>query len=129
MKRRAVMLLLSLSSAFVPAARAQRTVHIGYVYPASGRQGTTFTVTLGGQSLGEITNVFFSGGGIRATIVKHERQLTPPDQKELTEKLAQLRAKRGTDGLTPMEEKLSAEIRGKLTGFGRRLVNAALKFW
>jgi hypothetical protein len=126
MKRRVAVLLLSLASAFVPAARAQRTPHAGYVYPAGGRQGATFTVTLGGQFLSETTNVFFSGAGIRAAIVRRDRQVTPDEQKELTEKLAKLREKRQQDGLTMAEEKLSAEIRGKLTGFGRKLVNVAL---
>jgi len=32
----------------VPAVQAQNAPHIGYVYPAGGRQGTTFQVVVGG---------------------------------------------------------------------------------
>jgi len=117
---------LSLLLLFPLAVQAQRVPHIGYVYPAGGQQGTTFTVTLGGHSLEGVTNAFFSGTGIRGVVLRHDRQVTPTEQKELTEKLAALREKRQKKGLTPAEEKLTSEIRQKLTGFGRRLVNAAL---
>ena len=33
----------------------QQAPHIGYVYPAGGRQGTTFQVTVGGQFLDGVT--------------------------------------------------------------------------
>jgi hypothetical protein len=35
----------------LPVRAQQTTPHIGYVYPAGGRQGTTFQLTLGGQFL------------------------------------------------------------------------------
>jgi hypothetical protein len=108
------------------AAQAQRVPHIGYVYPAGGQQGTTFTVTLGGQSLEGVSDAFFSGSGLRAVVLRHDRQVTPTEQKELAEKLAALREKRQKTGLTPEEEKLTSAIRQKLTGFGRQLVNRSL---
>jgi hypothetical protein len=108
------------------AAQAQRVPHIGYVYPAGGQQGTTFTVTLGGHSLGGATNAFFSGTGIRAVFLRHDRQVTPDEQKELMEKLAALREKRQKSGLTAAEEDLASEIRMKLVRFGRQLANPAL---
>jgi len=108
------------------AAQAQRVPRIRYVYPAGGQQGTTFTVTIGGQSLEGVSDAFFSGSGIRAMVLRHDRQLTPTEQKELAEKLAALREKRQKTGLTTAEEKLSSEIRQKLTRFGRQLVNRSL---
>jgi hypothetical protein len=57
-------------------ALAQGDPHISYVYPAGGRQGTTFQATVGGQNL-HATAVYFSGKGVSATITKQERQLTP----------------------------------------------------
>ena len=109
------------------SALAQRQPHIGYVYPPGGQRGTTFLVTLGGQSLDGVTNVFISGTGVRATILKFERQVTPNEQDQLAKRLNQLRQKRqqGT-GLTAQEEKLVDEIRTTLTHFGRQLSNPAL---
>ena len=57
-------------------AHAQQTgPHIGYVYPAGGKAGTTFEVVIGGQFLGGVTNVFVSGGGVTAHIVNYIRPL------------------------------------------------------
>ena len=53
--------LLAATLSLALAASAQPPPHIGYVYPAGGRQGTSFAVTLGGQSLDGVTNVFVSG--------------------------------------------------------------------
>jgi len=111
---------------FPLAAEAQRVPHVGYVYPAGGQQGTTFTVTLGGHSLEGATSAFFSGAGIRAAFVRHDRQVTPGEQKQLVEELAALREKRQKTGLTASQEKQASEIRRKLDGFGRRLANPAL---
>lgn len=108
-------------------ALAQRDPRLGYAYPAGGSQGTTFEAVLGGQSFDGATNVFFSGTGIRAGVLRHDRQVTPQEQKVLAETLSRLRAKRAQDkGLSEAEEKRAAEIRKKLDGFGRRLANPGL---
>jgi hypothetical protein len=75
-------------------AWAQRESHIGYVYPAGGRQGTTFEAVIGGSGLAEATGVRFSGEGVSAVISKQERQVTPKEQQELKEQLEKLREKR-----------------------------------
>ena len=47
-----------------PAApQVVRTPHIGYVYPAGGKQGETFQVTVGGQFLDGVNEAIVSGGG------------------------------------------------------------------
>ena len=112
----------------LPAAQAQqRLPHIGYVYPAGGRQGTTFEVTIGGQYLNHATNVFVSGGGVRAVILEQERQLTPQEQMDLKEQLSKLQEMRrmGTR-LGPEDLKQLEEIKRKLVRFGRKLTNPAL---
>lgn len=110
----------------VPVARAQGEPHIGYVYPAGGRQGTTFEVTLGGRYL-NATGVTFAGTGVSATIIGQERQVTPTEQKELRETLSKIQEKRQRrEPITPEEAKTAEEIRQKLTGFGRRLTNPSL---
>ena len=64
--------------ASLSAAAAQERPRIGYVFPAGGRQGTTFLVTVGGQFLGswkgdyqiDVLQAHFSGGGIQATVIE-----------------------------------------------------------
>jgi hypothetical protein len=80
-------------------AAAQDRPRIGYVFPAGGRQGTTFMVTVGGQFLGSWTGEYridvlqahFSGGGIQATVRKDIRHLNSRETEALQEKLNQLR--------------------------------------
>ncbi len=54
---------------------AQRDPHIGYLYPAGGQRGTTFTVIVGGQALRGVTDIHVSGKGVRASFVQHYRPL------------------------------------------------------
>src|SRR5260370_42291964 len=51
--------------ALLPLAIAQQPVpHAGYVYPAAGRQGTSFEVTGGGQFLDNVNRPIVSGAGL-----------------------------------------------------------------
>ena len=43
---------------------------IGYVYPASGWQGTTVQVRLGGQGLDDVNAVLITGSGVAAKVVE-----------------------------------------------------------
>jgi hypothetical protein len=61
---------------------------IGYLYPAGGQQGTTFTATVGGQSLRGADNVHISGEGVRASVLEYVR---PLDNQELRDVAAFLR--------------------------------------
>jgi hypothetical protein len=125
------------------SAFAQPTPHAGYVYPAGGRQGTTFTVKLGGQFLDGATNAYVSGSGVKVTVLEHTRPLTPMQANNLREQLRALQEKRqavnaarrrGASGSlsatnavwTAEDEKALAEIRKKLAGFQRRPPNPAI---
>jgi hypothetical protein len=109
-----------------PGVLAQVDPHIGYLYPAGGRQGTTFPATLGGRNL-YATGVYVSGTGVSAKIIKEERQVTPAEQKNLREALSKIQEKRKQgQGVTPEEAKKAEEIRQKLNNFGRRLNNPSL---
>jgi hypothetical protein len=48
----------------VSTANAQKAPRIGYVYPAGGQQGQTFEVTVGGQGLTGVSDVYFTGRGV-----------------------------------------------------------------
>lgn len=55
-------------SCAIPAAAAPT---VGYVYPAGGQQGATFTVTIGGQSLRGSDDIYVTGDGIRASVEEY----------------------------------------------------------
>ena len=45
--------------------------HVGYLFPAGGRQGVTLEVTAGGRHLKGVQEVFVSGSGVKAEFVLH----------------------------------------------------------
>ena len=102
------------------AAIAQDRPRIGYIYPAGGRQGTTFLVTVGGQFLGswtgeyqiDVLQAYFSGDGIQAKVRKDIRPLTQKEAQVLQDKLDQLR-KKGSKDLATLKEMF--EVQKKLS--------------
>ncbi len=79
----------------MPAARGQQSIspHLAYVYPAGGRQGSTFQVTVGGQYLGAVSNAFFSDNGIRAVVVDYNRPMQQNEFNDLRQQLMALQQK------------------------------------
>ena len=76
--------------ASMPGARAQREPHIGYIYPAGGRQGATFQAAIGGQYLDGVSGVDISGGGIHATVIEHVKPLNGKEINLLRDRLKEL---------------------------------------
>ena len=73
------------------AARGQSNTnepHIGYLYPAGGQQGTTVQITVGGQALRDAADVYISGEGVHASIIKYYRPLRniQKEQRQLLQK-------------------------------------------
>ncbi len=98
--------------AVVSAAQAQQfTPHIGYVFPAGGRQGTTCDVTVGGQYLGTIANAHVSGAGVQAAFVEFSRPMSQKEFTDLREKVQELQQKKDKDAATFKE---MADIRAKI---------------
>ena len=135
--------MLTASLAILPVARAQQNPpHIGYIYPAGGRQGATFEVVVGGQYLNGVTNIFVTGNGVYATVLEQKRTLSPKEAKDLREQMEQLQEKKQTAATKPAprsgtnatqrvtftsdDEKLLVAIRRKLAVFGRRPANPAI---
>ena len=81
---------------------AQQGPHLAYVYPAGGKTGSTFQVTVGGQFLAAVSNAVVTGPGITATVLDHHR---PMQQKEFND----LR-----DQLKTLQEKWQAELSSAL---------------
>ena len=126
-----------------PSAAQLPTPHIGYVYPAGGRQDTTFEVVVGGQFLDGVTNAFVSGSGIRVAVVGFNKPLTPQQANKLRETLQELQKRRqeanlgvrrrgGSSGSstnatwTFADQQQLMEIRQKLFSFQRRPANPAI---
>ena len=74
--------------------KAQPNLHIGYVYPAGGRQGATFEAVVAGQFLFGVTNIFVSGGGVTATIADYIRPISGKELNDLRIQMDDLLAKR-----------------------------------
>ncbi|MCX6897508.1 MAG: hypothetical protein NT105_02305 [Verrucomicrobia bacterium] len=132
--------------ALLPAARAQQfTPHIGYVYPAGGKQGSSFELTIGGQYLDGVTNAFVSGGRVSATVTGYVKPISMQQFNQLRDELKELMQKKmagsrqwwkrdgkrggegsGKSGWTAADEKQVTEIRNKIATFVRKPANPAI---
>ncbi len=65
--------------------------YIGFVYPAGGRQGTTFVCTLGGQSLEGVEGVVVAGPGVTGRIVEYNKKMNPQEMQVIREQLTELK--------------------------------------
>jgi hypothetical protein len=110
------------SLAFLAMAQ-QQMPHAGYVYPAGGRQGTTFEITVGGQFLDGVTSALVSGPGVQASVVEHVKPLTPAQAAQLRDQAKELSGKASP---TAEERQKIAEIRAKLLSFVRRSTTPAI---
>jgi hypothetical protein len=120
--------LILLAAAALAQQQPQPAPHTGYVYPAGGRQGTTFEVLVGGQALNGVNNAYLSGPGASVRIVEYERPMTNNQANDLREQMQELQKKRQADPAkfpaVDMEKLL--EIREKLQKFIRRPMNPAI---
>jgi hypothetical protein len=119
---------------FAPWGHAQQTSpHIGYVYPAGGRQGAVFQVAVGGQFLNSATNAYISGAGVQVVVVDYSRPLTMKEFNDLRDKLKEMQDKRaaanrrgrggqaGTNAVwNAADDRTMAEMRQRLIMFAPR---------
>ncbi|MCK5172877.1 MAG: PPC domain-containing protein, partial [Planctomycetes bacterium] len=71
--------------------------HIGYLYPAGAKQGTTVKITVGGQDLRGANKLHISGEGITASVIQSARQpnnLQKEQREYITKRLKELKAKK-----------------------------------
>lgn len=84
--------ILGLVSLLLTAeAWAQTRPYIGFVYPAGGRQGTTFAVKIGGQNLGGVDRVVVNGSGVSVKVVEYFSPLGPLEMGLLGQQLRDLK--------------------------------------
>jgi hypothetical protein len=124
--------------ALAPAVRAQFTPHIGYVYPAGGKQGSTFKLTIGGQYLDGVTNAFVTGSGISATVVSYVKPITMQQFNDLRERLTELMRKKmsgsrqtfgrfGKRGSSPAKSSWTSEDEAELTDIRKKIATFVRK--
>src|ERR1035437_140533 len=104
-------------------AQQQQMPHAGYAYPAGGRQGTTFEITVGGQFLDGVKSALVSGAGVEATVVDHFKPLTPAQAAQLRDQAKELSENPSPTAEDPQK---IAEIRAKLLAFVRRPTTPAI---
>ncbi|MHC4419923.1 MAG: hypothetical protein ACYS1E_04950 [Planctomycetota bacterium] len=71
--------------------------HIGYIYPAGGQRGSVFRIMVGGQHLRGVTDVYASGEGVQASVIKHYpplRNLSREQREAIGNRLRELREQR-----------------------------------
>jgi hypothetical protein len=101
--------------AMTQAAQAQPRPYIGFVYPAGGRQGTTFQIRLGGQGLDGVDDVLVSGTGVSAKIVEYCRRMNNQEIQLLREQLSEL--KQGPAEKDQAKVTMAARIERRLAAF------------
>ncbi len=73
--------IMLLSASSLPATAAGKSAHIGYVFPAGGRQATSVTVRIGGENVYGSKTALVSGSGVVAEVIDsrdpNEGQMDP----------------------------------------------------
>jgi len=92
MKRFQRQAILAVAALFVatsnlPAQRGPRVPHVGYVYPGGGQRNTYFEVIVGGQYIKETSEVYISGNGVKAEVVKWYRPMTRGEYIGLSQRI------------------------------------------
>ena len=94
-------LLLALPALSQQRNGGQPTPVIGYAFPAGGRQGTRFEVTVGGANLTGTSAAVFSGVGASAEVLKIFKPLAGAREKSIREALQAEREKTKTAKRVP----------------------------
>lgn len=121
MSRLTLLIAIVLAACAYTAHAQQNAPHIGYLYPAGGRQSDTVRVTVGGQYLNEEAKTYVSGSGVHAKVVECVKPLTPREVNELRERADALRKK----PRDPAIMKELSEIRTKLSA-ARNMMNPSI---
>ena len=95
--RNQIFLILAVCALSAYGQTKSNEPHIGYLYPGGGQQGTVVTITVGGQVLRGVTNVYISGKGVHGSVVKYIRPVRniQREQRELLqERMKEIRDQR-----------------------------------
>jgi hypothetical protein len=131
--------LATLALAVTAFAQQQQPLipHIGFIYPAGGRQGASLEITIGGQNLTGANQVYITGSGVQVSVSKYTKQLTPGQAANLRDQLKTLTEKRAAankppaDGVKPppftaADAKTAMDIQAQLAEFQKRPLSPAI---
>jgi hypothetical protein len=90
----------------------QNVPHAAFVYPAGGRLGTAFEITVGGQFLDGAKQAFFFGDGVKAEIVGFSKPLSQKDLDALRAQLKALEQSHSNNPAKPAPSPLPAQTPG-----------------
>jgi hypothetical protein len=110
--RRAAIIAVACVAAGVSSAQQAKDPDIAYIYPAGGRAGESFDVTVGGQQLSQITGARVTGGGVVVSVTGFSRPLPGKRFQEFRETLANRRD--DMMGMTPKGKKPGDEAIGPI---------------
>jgi len=99
-------IIILLCGAAAWAAPSGLDPYIGFVYPAGGRQGTTFKVILRGQRLKTVDSAYISGSGVRASVIDYESGSGPLNAVQKEE------LRRRIQELVPLRMRTKVETKG-----------------
>ena len=88
---------VALAATVAMGQSASREPHIGYLYPAGVQRGTTARIVVGGQYLNGSAEVYVSGKGVRAKVVRYMRPINNIQREQrylLMKAMAETRLKR-----------------------------------
>jgi hypothetical protein len=86
------LLMVGLLWAAAPDGQAQQGAagpHLGYAYPAGGRQGATVEVLVGGQLLTGVTGGYVTGNGVDVVVGEYTRPLSQKEFQDIRDKLTE----------------------------------------
>ncbi|MGB7582594.1 MAG: PPC domain-containing protein [Sedimentisphaerales bacterium] len=105
LSRRLLIVVLVLYAANAQGASNEREPHIGYLYPAGGQQGSVIKITVGGQFIKDINEVYVTGQGVHGSVIRYIGRVKPlngDQRKELQRQINELRKKLQGLGKKPM---------------------------
>jgi len=105
------LVILPISASAVCAQ--ETTPRLGYAFPAGGRQGATFRITLGGRYLDDIQRVYFSGSGVEARVEGKIEPMKSDEVGALRKRLSELNR-------LP-RDKRDAKVRLEIAGIERKV--------
>lgn len=86
----------------------QKQAHIGYVFPAGGQKGTVSIISVGGQALKDVDEVYVTGEGVTGRVLLYLRPLSNMQRQELAKQLQEIRGRRFPNAPIQREQPLRA---------------------
>ncbi len=115
--RRLLFAALPLCMATAFAQRAANQPQIGYIYPAGAQQGADVVIAVGGQFLRGATDVYVSGEGVQASVIKYmrpPRNINKEQRTAIQQRMKEIRDKRLAE-LSPKTDNTPATSKAKPT--------------